>query len=159
MKNCSCQNNTCKIQNSGMSWYSRVRLSNKEIKIASFDFDGTIFLNKWIEENHDYERDNDGKIIGQINNNILVKMEQFRNAGWEIYIITSRLEKNSKDVYDIIKEYNLNYIHHIFFTNMQSKSLFINQIHFDKLIHFDDDVEEISEINALNNPKIIAIKV
>ena len=62
--------------------------------------------------------------------------QQLKERGFDVWIVTARLFKDSQAVYDKAKDLEINK-EHVIFTNLQYKYTFLNEI--DPIFHLDDD--------------------
>jgi hydroxymethylpyrimidine pyrophosphatase-like HAD family hydrolase len=118
------------------------RLSQNTQKIASFDFDNTIFILDWDTENGYYKFDpkDPETPTGHINQSIINLINQYNSQGWKTICVTSRSPNSSKQVYQVIQENNIP-ITDIYFTNGQDKIFKLKELGVSK--HYDDDPMEI----------------
>ena len=77
-----------------MNWYK----TSQNQPIISFDFDNTIFKLEWDKENNVYIRDEQGNLIGTLNEQIKQMMEHYVSKGCKIVIVTSRQENMNAEV-------------------------------------------------------------
>lgn len=100
----------------------------------SFDFDGTL-------------TDTHIRVLAEI----LLLVPQV-----QVFIITSRMEKFGKDVYDLAKILKIPK-ERVCFTNNTPKATFIKTFKESIYIHFDDDFFEIQQINNETSTKGILV--
>lgn len=124
-------------------------------KIVSFDFDNTIFILDWDEENQYYKFDPSDQETptGHINQSIVNLINQYNSQGWKTICVTSRSPNEGKQVNKVIMDNSLP-ITEIYFTNGQNKVSKLKELGVSK--HYDDDPVE---IQYLKNSGIEGIKV
>lgn len=130
------------------------QIQNKQ-KIVSFDFDNTIFILDWDDENGYYKFDpkDPETPTGHINQSIVNLINQHNSQGWKCICVTSRSQNESKQVNKVIMDNSLP-INEIYFTNGQDKVFKLKELGVSK--HYDDDP---IEIQYLKNSGIEGIKV
>lgn len=129
----------------------RISQSKKRV---SFDFDNTLLNNIWNNEENDFERDENGNMIGYPNVPMIEMMKQYLNRGYEVLIVTSRMDKYKQDVVEFVQEQGLP-VSEIICTNGENKVFTL--IDLGVLEHFDDDPHEIQAIK--NNSNIQAYQI
>ena len=125
-----------------MNWYKIAQ----NIKSVSFDFDGTIALNVWNNEDLDYERDEKSKIILTPNDYIINLMRQYRSQGYKVFVVSSRIEEYKQEIIDFLNKYNVPYDEcHV--TNSRYKAQTLKDLNVQ--VHYDDDEREIEKIKEI----------
>jgi uncharacterized HAD superfamily protein len=104
--------------------------------IISFDFDSTLTVPQFDEENEIF-------LPSTVANVQIVNLLKLLSLNHEIVITTSRSEKDRDEVLGFVKEQNLP-VSKMFFTDGRPKVYTLRTLNV--LMHFDDDVEEIMEI-------------
>lgn len=118
-----------------------------EQKIASFDFDDTIFALQWDPQTKDYIRDEDGYPTGKLNKDIETKINDYHNQGWKVVLVTSRSEKWLQECIDFAKEHNLP-IDEFYATNGNYKVSKLKRLK--ATVHYDDDIDELRKLKHTN---------
>lgn len=113
-----------------------MRKYNDIIKKYSFDFDNTLL-------------DPDDSMHSSM---IQEMARAFVLAGHDVWILTSRagLPVQNYDLYEIARKIGIPR-ENVIFAYMKSKALFVKEYNFDA--HFDDDIEDIFNINLENEHK------
>ena len=119
----------------------------------SFDFDNTIGLMVWNQEENDYERDDNGDEIQLPNKQIIQRIHNYKAEGYNVIVVTSRYEQWKQDVADKLKEWDVP-ITEIHCTNHNYKVGTLKRLGVIK--HFDDDVDELRRIK---HTRIIPVRV
>lgn len=117
----------------------------KEQPAVSFDFDDTIFMHDWDEENNDYARDEDGDPIGTLNEEIAKKIIDYKVKGYKVYVITTRSAVWRQETEDFLRDSSLmGYIDDVIFTDgsWKAKTCKRNGVS----IHYDDDPGELKRL-------------
>ena len=125
-----------------MNWY---KTAEQNRPIISFDFDDTIFSLKWNEEEHDFDRDENGDPIGTLNENTKSLMNHYANTGAKVIIVSSRMNSTKQEIEDFVGKHNLP-VSEIHCTNGDPKLMILKSI--GALKHYDDDPSEIGLINS-----------
>ncbi len=119
-------------------------------KLVTFDFDDTLTMPRWDEEEELW-------MTGlEPNKKTISAMKKFASKGYEVKIVTSRhgTGNHKKDVATFVKKHNLP-VKDIIFTNGKYKADTLERIN--SVLHYDDDTEEISRIKS-KGIKVIHIK-
>ena len=108
-------------------------------KLVTFDFDDTLTMPKWDEEDEFWVGGTDP------NHKTISAMKKFAASGYDVKIVTSRhgTGKHKKDVAMFVKKHNLP-VKDIVFTNGKWKADTLERI--GSLLHYDDDTWEIARI-------------
>jgi acid phosphatase class B len=116
--------------------------STQANQIVSFDFDNTIFILDWDEENGYYKFDpkDPETPLGKLNQSIANLINQHHAQGWKTICVTSRHDSSKKQVENVIKKNGLP-ITEIYCTNGQDKVFTLKELGVSK--HYDDDYHEI----------------
>ena len=140
------------MQNLMETWKNYIaEIQNEESNVISFDFDDTLAL---VDSEYQY--------IGP-NGPLLSLFKQFKDKGFEVYIVTSRLERN-EEMYrkrgDItinlfVAEHGLN-PDRIIFTNLKDKVHTLRRV--GAILHFDDDEFELAAIDQFA-PEIGSVRI
>jgi len=122
---------------------------------VSFDFDDTIFMLEWDDEENDYVRDENGDVVGHLNEDIAKKIKDYKTQGYRVYVITTRYATWRQETEDYLRDHNLmGYIDDVIFTNGAWKANTCKKHGVKK--HFDDDPQEIRRLKYKN---IIGVRV
>jgi len=133
-----------------MNWYKQAQQ-----KIVSFDFDDTIFMLEFDDENENYKRDPlTERPIGNPNPKIIDLIKQYDQDGWKVIIVTSRMNEYRDQVEDVVRELSLP-IREIHCTGGQDKVDTLMRLGVSK--HYDDDMFEISAIRSKSNIEAIQV--
>ena len=136
--------------------YNKLQENNKDV-VITFDFDDTLSLSHWDNEEDDWVHD--GPHLPMIK-----KYKEYKNDGYKVYIVTSRYQefldkdgnwytlyphvtpskkyfsKSQMPIGKFIEEYNLN-PDGVLFTDGKLKIETLK--HLNSTIHHDDDIEEL----------------
>ena len=113
-----------------------------ESKVVTFDFDDTLSLSHWGEEEDDWVHDGP-------NTPFIDKLRKHKAAGDTVYVVTSRFEKheaaalekpNQYAVQEFLDEHGID-VDGVYFTNGQSKIETLLQL--GSTMHHDDDPGDI----------------
>jgi FMN phosphatase YigB (HAD superfamily) len=120
----------------------------EEARIVTFDFDDTL-----IRYDSDWEYKDD-------NNHIIDLFKRFYNAGYKVFIVTTRLQKHEAspdriNVAQFVKEHNLP-VAGVIFTEGEDKVHTLQDLN--SLLHFDDDDFEWAAIEQ-KAPHIKIVKI
>jgi len=121
-----------------MNWYNLFKKSDKKGTI-SFDFDNTLIQLEWSEDGFQ-------KVIGP-RMDIIAKMHDYHAKGYDVIIVTSRMDSVMQEVYDFVSEYGLP-VSSIHNTNGKLKGRLLQSLNVIK--HFDDCDDEIREAREYN---------
>jgi len=135
--------------------WRRYLKEQEEPKVVTFDFDDTLALSNWDEEEGNWAH------IGP-HKSFIDKLQQYKNKGNTVYVVTSRNEKyesqalenpNQKAVQEFLDEHGIN-VDGVYFTNGQSKIETLLQL--GSTIHHDDDPGDILDARANDIEAIIS---
>jgi len=119
-------------------------LKEEKQRVVTFDFDSTLSLSHWGEEEDEWVHDGP-------HHSFVKKIKKHKAAGDTVYIVTSRHEKyessasenpNQKAVQEFLDLYNIS-VDGIHFTNGQSKIETLLKLNSSR--HHDDDPEDIRD--------------
>ena len=111
--------------------------------VVSFDFDNTIAMSYWDNENNDYVRDVDGSAFQTPNEEIVNKIKEYKSKGYRVIVVTSRYDKWREDTESQLKEWGIP-IDKVYFTNGAWKANGLKQLGVE--VHYDDDWEELRRL-------------
>ena len=135
--------------------WRRYLKEQEEPVVVTFDFDDTLALSNWDEEEGNWAH------IGP-HKSFIDKLQQYKNKGNTVYVVTSRNEKyesqalenpNQKAVQEFLDEHGIN-VDGVYFTNGQSKIETLLQL--GSTIHHDDDPGDILDARANDIEAIIS---
>ena len=127
----------------------------KEPTVVTFDFDDTLSLSHWGEEEDEWVHDGPHKPF-------ISKLQQYKNQGNTVYVVTSRSEKyepkalenpNQRAVQEFLDEHGIS-VDGVYFTNGQSKIETLLQL--GSTVHHDDDPGDILDARANNIEAVIS---
>ena len=129
--------------------------TEKNEKAVSFDFDDTIYMLNWLDEENDFERDAYNVPIGRLNKKIAAKIKQYSQDGYLVYVITSRYDIWKEDTETFLKDNDLlQYIENVIFTNGAWKANTCKRMGVS--VHYDDDIKELKRLRYKN---IVPVRV
>ena len=110
-------------------------------KIVTFDFDDTLTMPRWDEEEELWMGGTEP------NKKTISAMKKFASNGYEVKIVTSRhgTGEHKKTVATFVKKHNLP-VKDIIFTNGKYKADTLERLK--SVLHYDDDTEELSRIKS-----------
>ena len=123
------------------NWRQYLKEQN-ESRVVTFDFDDTLSLSHWGEEEDDWVHDGP-------NTPFIEKLRKHKAAGDTVYVVTSRLEKyesdalegpNKKAVQEFLDDHGID-VDGVYFTEGQPKIETLLQL--GSTIHHDDDPGDI----------------
>lgn len=122
-----------------MSWYNLFKTSDFK-GIISFDFDATLTQPV-------YDSDNEIWVNAGPRHEIIDKMKQYSNGGYEIIVVTSRYDFDIDEVREFVKKYELP-VSRIYGTSGEPKGPLLEYLGVEK--HFDDCPNEIQSAQEYN---------
>lgn len=127
-----------------------------EKPVVSFDFDDTLSMNEWDDEENDYKRHKNGDIIQHPNKKMIERLKEHKKRGDIVYVVTSRDQNTGKDdIIQKLKKYGiLHLLSGLYFTNGEFKANLLKILGV--TLHYDDDQEE---LNQLSNVGIKGVAV
>ena len=123
------------------NWRQYLKEQN-EPRVVTFDFDDTLSLSHWGEEEDDWVYDGP-------NTSFIEKLKKHKASGDTVYVVTSRLEKfesdslekpNQKAVQEFLDEHGID-VDGVYFTDGQPKIETLLQL--GSTMHHDDDPGDI----------------
>ena len=131
-----------------MNWYKQAQQ-----KIVSFDFDSTIFMLEFDDEEGDYKRDPEtGWAIGTPNPSVIEMIKKYNQDGWKVIIVSSRSDQGRQQIEDLVRELGLP-VQEIYCTNGEAKVNTLIRLGVSK--HYDDDMFEVAMIREKSKIEVI----
>jgi len=127
----------------------------EEPSVVTFDFDDTLALSHWGEEEDEWVHDGPHEPFVE-------KLQQYKNNGSTVYVVTSRNAKyepqalenpNQRAVQEFLDEHGIS-VDGIYFTNGQSKIETLLQL--GSTIHHDDDPGDILDARVSNIEAVVS---
>ena len=135
--------------------WRRYLKEQEETSVVTFDFDDTLSLSHWGEEEDEWVHDGPHK-------SFVDKIQQYKNNGNTVYVVTSRTENyepqalenpNQRAVQEFLDEHGIS-VDGVYFTNGQSKIETLLQL--GSTIHHDDDPGDILDARSNNIEAVVS---